>query len=434
MVLRNLIRSQLERGFRVADTTKTLRSRLLRADRMVTINIPHPLKPGRTIQGYRVQHNNLLGPYKGGIRITGSVCPDELLSLASWMTMKCSLFGLPLGGGKGGINLDLTELEGGDGVELEKIVRTYTRGISPLIGDNIDIPAPDINTTSMMMDWMFEEYNTGFYGNNFSEWEHVVTGKSVDCFGLPGRTEATGVGVYQVLESYLALHDTQVLGKTFCIQGLGNVGYHLAKKLLSRGAILVGAGDLNGYYVPKNEGYKRQGPNRCLDLEDVLSVGPESEGCKNISKREFLQTPCDIMILAASHLQIDREKAEKLQCQIVLEAANGPLDMEADKICRERGIVVIPDILANGGGVQASYYEMSQTLDMTVDIDIIVDNNSRVDNLGRLTDKMERVTSRVIEKHQQLQTTGNYSLRDASYCIALDNLERAWKDSHNKSI
>ena len=401
-----MIQAQLYRGYKLAETTPGLVECLNNSYRLIQVSIPvedsSSGSGGDTVMGYRVQHNNLLGPYKGGIRMTPTVCPDELLSLATWMTMKCSLFGLPLGGGKGGIQIDPSKYSQ---QQLKDIITKYTKGLQGVIGDGRDIPAPDINTNSQMMDWMYQA------GYTFGEGVNIVTGKSLEGGGLAGRTEATGIGVFSALEAYLDSKGKTLAGKTYCLQGMGNVGYHLAKKMESAGAVLVGAGDIRGYIIGTSLGVDEV--NNCLDMD---------EGITKFSKKQFLQTPCDIMVLAATHQQVDKTIAENLSCDLVLEAANGPLDTEADRVCRDRMIDVIPDILANGGGVQASYYEMLQGGGKW---------NGETGNIASkrevcatLEDKVKRVTNRVIE-HNKLSVSGN-SLRDSSYVLALENLEKAY--------
>ena len=388
-----IITNQLQRGFYLANSSFKLQETLQHPDRIVSVSIPYN---NTTIQGYRVQHNNLLGPYKGGIRIASHVNPELLSSLAKWMTIKCSLMELPLGGGKGGICLDP---EGVSPSEMKRIIDAYTRGISPVIGGDMDIPAPDINTTAQMMDWMVNAYrdSTGVYDKN------VVTGKTIDYGGLAGRMEATGNGAYQALHSYLNLSEESCKQIDFCIQGLGNVGYHLAKKLIDNGYRMVGAGDLRGYYANPSG----------LSLSSLVDNSESVDVA--ISREDFFKTPCDVMILAASQLQVDKEVSQNLQTSIVLEAANGPLDTEADLVCKERDIVVIPDILVNSGGVQASYYEMLQT-DDTWDVDVV---NQRLDY------KMDKIITDVVQRQQRLQQQfrEEVTLRDASYVIALENLE-----------
>ena len=410
-----IITSQLQRGFTLANSSLRLMDMLQHQHRMVTVTIPY--NDGE-IKGYRVQHNNILGPYKGGIRIASHVNPELLLSLATWMTIKCSLLNLPLGGGKGGICIDPEDVSPS---EMERIIKEYTRGISPVIGGTLDIPAPDINSTSQMMDWMFDSYQetTGVLDKN------VVTGKTLEYGGLAGRTAATGIGAYQALHSYLEYTNKFPQGLSFCIQGLGNVGYHLAKKLIENGDRMVGAGDLRGYYTNT----------------DGLSLSSGFNDSDTVSKEDFFQTPCDVMILAASQLQVDKEVSEKLQTSIILEAANGPLDPEADKVCQTRNIAVIPDILVNSGGVQASYYEMLQGEGKCSNGYI----GGGVGDIGvgsggepwsetivnhKLTEKMSKVTTNVLERRRSLRQEFNndhISLRDASYVLALENLETVLK-------
>ena len=422
MSLSRLIQSQLSRGYGLAQTPEKLQYILNNNQRVMETQIR--LSNNDIINGYRVQHNNLLGPYKGGTRITANVNREELSSLATWMTLKCALFDLPLGGGKGGLALDPRKYS----LEMiEEAVRKYTREIRPIIGGKIDVPAPDVNTDARTMDWMFDEYHrvereARTYNRTrlLEELEitldkNVVTGKSLDNYGLPGRTEATGHGVLYSLLTYLdsinpTKGDENLMGKTFCIQGYGNVGYHLAKKLERFGAVMVGVADESGYFQGT---YGREIPVKKDTMEMVFSK--KHKIASRVPKELFFKTPCDIMILAACQLQVDKDIASNFDCEVVLEAANGPLDLEADSVCSERDIPVIPDILANGGGVQASYYEMLQGNRVI--------GFTREEVLSRLELDIKDTTNRVLN----LAGERDVRFRDAAYILALEKLERAFE-------
>jgi len=330
-----------------------LANRLRRPDRAMIVSVPTRMDDGRVhvFTGYRVQHNDVLGPFKGGVRYHPAVNLGEVSALAMWMTWKCSLVGLPLGGAKGGIACDPAELSRH---ELQSMTRRFTAEILNFIGPEVDVPAPDMGTNEQVMAWMMDTYSQ-HKGHAVPE---IVTGKPVAIGGTLGRREATGRGVvYTIIEA--AKHLEIDLGKcTAVVQGFGNVGSVAAKELTGIGVKVIGIADRTGGFVDT------QG----LPVDKLLEVASKNhslEGCPHgdkISNAELLELKCDILVPAAMEMQITKNNAARVQCRLLAEGANGPTTPEADAILRDKGIFVIPDILANAGGVVVSYFEWVQDL------------------------------------------------------------------------
>ncbi len=344
---------QFDRACEVLHLDEDMRKVLRVPKRELTVNFPVRMDNGKLemFSGYRVQHNVNRGPAKGGIRFAPDVDIEEVRALAMWMTWKCALVGIPYGGAKGGVacdpkRLSLTELEG--------LTRRYTSEIYSLIGPESDIPAPDMNTDAQVMAWIMDTYSMQ---KGYSV-PAVVTGKPLEIGGSAGRTEATGRGVSYVVEEVLG-HDSERLeGKTVAIQGFGNVGSHAAELLAAQGAKVVAISDVSGAVYNGNG----------LDINAALQIKNEGvlvsdlPGGERISNDELLELPVDVLVPAAVHGQITGENADDIRARYIAEAANGPTTPEADAILRERGIVVIPDVLCNAGGVTVSYFEWVQGL------------------------------------------------------------------------
>ena len=317
------------------------------------VSVPTRMDDGRVhvFTGYRVQHNDVLGPFKGGIRYHPAVNLGEVSALAMWMTWKCSLVGLPLGGAKGGVSCDPAELSR---QELQSMTRRFTAEILNFIGPEVDIPAPDMGTNEQVMAWIMDTYSQ-HKGHAVPE---IVTGKPVAIGGTLGRREATGRGVvYTIIEA--ANHLNIDLTKcTAVVQGFGNVGSVAAEELTHIGVKVIGIADRTGGFVDTNG----------LPVDKLLEVASKNhslEGCPygdKISNAELLELQCDILVPAAMEMQITKDNAARIQCRMLAEGANGPTTPEADAILRDRGIFVIPDILANAGGVIVSYFEWVQDL------------------------------------------------------------------------
>jgi glutamate dehydrogenase (NAD(P)+) len=301
--------------------------------------------------GYRVQHNDVLGPFKGGVRYHPAVNLGEVSALAMWMTWKCSLVGLPLGGAKGGIACDPAELSRH---ELQSMTRRFTAEIINIIGPEVDVPAPDMGTNEQVMAWIMDTYSQ-HKGHAVPE---IVTGKPVAIGGTLGRRDATGRGVvYTIIEAAKSLQ-VDLAQSTAVVQGFGNVGSVAARELDNIGVKIIGVSDrTGGFFDPKG-----------LPIDKLLEVADKNhslEGCPygdKISNQDLLEVKCDVLVPAALEMQITNANAARLQCRILAEGANGPTTPEADAILRERGVFVIPDILANAGGVIVSYFEWVQDL------------------------------------------------------------------------
>jgi glutamate dehydrogenase (NAD(P)+) len=335
---------------------KNVAVRLQRPDRALIVSVPVRMDDGnvRVFTGYRVQHNDVLGPFKGGIRYHPEVNLGEVSALAMWMTWKCALAGLPLGGAKGGISCDPNALSR---KELQGMTRRYTAEIINYIGPEMDIPAPDMGTDEQVMAWVMDTYSQ----HKGHAVPGVVTGKPVAIGGTQGRREATGRGVvYAIVEAAKHLN-MDLLGCTAAVQGFGNVGAVVAKELAGIGVKVVAISDrTGGVYNPTGLPIER-----VIDHVTKTSKIFTLEGCpagELIGNADLLELKCDILVPAALGMQITGSNAGKLKCKILAEGANGPTTLDADEILKEKEIFVIPDILANAGGVIVSYFEWVQDL------------------------------------------------------------------------
>jgi glutamate dehydrogenase (NAD(P)+) len=335
---------------------KNVAARLQRPDRALIVSVPVRMDDGnvRVFTGYRVQHNDVLGPFKGGIRYHPEVNLGEVSALAMWMTWKCALAGLPLGGAKGGISCDPNALSR---KELQGMTRRYTAEIINYIGPEMDIPAPDMGTDEQVMAWVMDTYSQ----HKGHAVPGVVTGKPVAIGGTQGRREATGRGVvYAIVEAAKHLN-MDLLGCTAAVQGFGNVGAVVAKELAGIGVKVVAISDrTGGVYNPTGLPIER-----VIDHVTKTSKIFTLEGCpagELIGNADLLELKCDILVPAALGMQITGSNAGKLKCKILAEGANGPTTLDADEILKEKEIFVIPDILANAGGVIVSYFEWVQDL------------------------------------------------------------------------
>lgn len=375
------------------------------------IHFPVQLSDGsvKSFKGYRIQHNNILGPYKGGIRFHEAVSLDECKALASWMTWKCALQNIPFGGAKGGVKFNPNDYNKKD---LERIVRRFTHSLGSNIGPDWDIPAPDMGTNAQVMDWMMDTYSNIANMSSRHALKGVVTGKSVLCGGSPGREEATGRGVVHCITQWANEKKFSLPGATIAMQGYGKVGSHAAKIMARMGVSLIAVGDHSGYWYCA-EGFNPYKLAEHVKATDKLEGYP---GGKPLTREEFFSLKCDIMVPAALELQINEEEAESLKCKVVIEAANGPTNLEGEAILLRRGIDVVPDILANSGGVIVSYFEWLQNKRSEIwDIN---------DVRARLEMRMNNTYQLVSERSRQLKT----SMRTAAYAIALERLAAVYNN------
>ena len=344
---------QLDRAAAKMKLEPFVLERLRHCKRILTVSVPVKMDDGhiQVFEGYRIQHNLDRGPAKGGIRYHPQVSLDEVKALSFWMTLKCAVVSLPYGGAKGGIVCDPKKMSIG---EIERMTRRYTAEISIIIGPEKDIPAPDVNTNEQIMAWMMDTYSmtVGY------SCPGVVTGKPIEVGGSLGRREATGRGVFYVTQELSAREGFDLRKAPVIIQGFGNVGANAAQIFSDYGCKVVGISDVGGgLHDPRG-----------LDVTDILAYRAKNETIAGYPKaahvdvNAFLELPCDILIPAAMENQITKANAARIKAKYIIEAANGPTSNEADDILRERGVAVVPDILANAGGVTVSYFEWVQDM------------------------------------------------------------------------
>ena len=343
---------QLDKASKIKDFDKNFIASLRRPDRHISVSIPVKMDDGslKVFEGYRVQYNNILGPYKGGIRYHHDTELGEVKALAFWMTLKCSVVNIPMGGGKGGITVNPKDLSKN---ELEKLSRGWIRKLSDILGPSKDVPAPDVNTTSEIMAWMADEFGQ-ITGDKTGA---VITGKPVDCGGSLGRDTATARGgfcVFEAIKKELGL-DNQC---SVAIQGFGNAGSNAALIWQKAGHKIIAVSDSSGAV------YKSSGLDVAKLIEHKLETGSVLgfHGCKDITNEELLALDCDLLIPAAFEGVITESNANDIKARVILELANGPITSAADEILARKNIKVVPDILANAGGVVVSYFEWDQNL------------------------------------------------------------------------
>ena len=375
--------------------------------RVLEVTFPVKLDNGtvKTFTGYRSQHNNAVGPYKGGVRFHPNVNLDEVKALSIWMTIKCCVAGIPYGGGKGGITLDPRDYSE---AELERISRAYAEAISPLIGEKIDIPAPDVNTNGKIMSWMVDAYENIVKKSA----PGVFTGKPVEFGGSLARTEATGYGVNFAAVQALEKLGKDVKGATYAIQGFGNVGYHTGYYAHKAGAKIVAVSTVDVAIYNENG----------LDMEALFKeyqtngfITNKAGYGKEISNAELLALDVDVLAPCALENQLTSENAGKVRAKIVVEGANGPTTPEADAILRQNGVLVVPDILANCGGVVVSYFEWVQNL------------QGYYWEFDEVQEKETVVLRRAFRDIWNLAQEYDVDLRTASYMMSIRRVEKAMK-------
>ncbi|WP_194852268.1 Glu/Leu/Phe/Val family dehydrogenase [Nonlabens antarcticus] len=358
--------------------------------------------------GYRVQHNNALGPYKGGLRYHPTVDIDAARALAMWMTWKTSLAGLPYGGGKGGIQLDPSKYSQS---ELERITRRFTFALADNIGPEHDIPAPDVNTNSQTMAWIADTYMSTRPPAERTANQHVVTGKPDGSGGLEGRDRATGYGVFLNIKFWAARTNVELKGKKFIVQGFGNVGYWASHFLEKEGAKLVAVQDAFGS-IENQKG---------ITVEDLFEYTKSNKGsivdfpdAENADKDAFFATDCDICIPAALGNQITKENAPTIKATLIAEGANGPTNVEGEQLLLKRGVTIIPDILCNSGGVVGSYFEWLQN------------RNGELWQLDEVIAKLDKKMKESFDKVYEYSEREGMDLRTSAFCIAIKRIEKAY--------
>ena len=377
-------------------------------ERELKVSIPIEMDNGsiKVFEGYRIQHSSSRGPCKGGIRYHEDVDMDEVKALAAWMTFKCAVVNIPYGGAKGGVKVNPRELSH---QELKRLTRRYTAMILPLIGPERDIPAPDINTNAEIMGWIMDTYSM-FKGYTVPG---VVTGKPIEIGGSLGRREATGRGVMLMTKEILHRLGMPVSGAGIAIQGAGNVGGAAARLLYEEGCKIVAVSDVTGG-IYRETGLDMTKISGFLQTGKMLTDYTE-DGVQHITNRDLLTSEVDILIPAAMENQITEEIARSVRARIIVEGANGPTTAEADKILESKKVVVVPDILANAGGVVVSYFEWVQNIQsLTWDEDAV---NRTLEKI------MIKAFNEVWEKAVEKSTT----LRMGAYMVALDRIVKAKK-------
>lgn len=404
--------SQLKKAFKYAQVDKQLFDLLSVPERTIEINIPLKRKNGNLeiIKGYRVQYNNLLGPYKGGLRYATQVDLNEVKALSFWMMIKNAVVNVPFGGGKGGLQLDPKSL---DEKELEEVTRQFARKLFFNVGPTLDVPAPDMNTNSQIMDWFEDEYSR-VRGKSSPA---VVTGKSLVNGGSQGRSEATGLGGFYIMEKLVQeLNLKKPL--TVALQGFGNVGSNFAKFLWENGYKIVGVSDLaGGIYDRSLEGFNIDLVKKCKEEKGYFAkcycVGSVCDLASKkaiISNDELLELPVDILIPAATENVITEKNAQSIKARIVFEMANGPTTSEADEILNKKGILVIPDVLANSGGVTVSYFEWMQNM------------HQEKWSLEKVREKLKNKMNKAFDDVWQIHKSKKITPRQAAFVLAIEAL------------
>ncbi len=398
------VMEQLDRAAAVLRPDPDLLEKVRHPKRQVIVSIPVQMDDGHlhVFTGYRVLYDNSRGPGKGGIRYHPGVTLNETTALAAWMAWKCAVVDVPFGGAKGGVTCDPAELSTG---ELERLTRRYIAEIFDIIGPTLDIPAPDVGTNPQIMAWVMDTFSMK---KGYVE-PGVVTGKPIALGGSAGRVEATGRGLLFVTRELLDHLGVPLRGATIVVQGFGNVGSNAAKLLHQAGARIIGTCDVNGGIVNFNG----------LDIPTLINYYAEHKtlagfpGSEPISSVDLLELPCDVLIPAALDGQIHEGNARRIQAKAIVEGANGPTTAEADPILAERGIIVVPDILANAGGVVVSYFEWVQ------DRYAYFWKEQEVND--RLEEKMVRSFADVLDTAKRY----NVDLRTGAYVLAVARIIEA---------
>lgn len=410
-MLANVMR-QFNHASDVIDLNPNIRKILEVTNNELVVHFPVKMDDGtvEVFTGYRVQHNNALGPYKGGLRYHPTVDLDAARALAMWMTWKTALAGIPYGGAKGGIQLDPKKYSTS---ELERITRRFTYALGDNIGPELDIPAPDVNTNPQTMAWILDTYMSTKAPNERSTNLHVVTGKPIGAGGSEGRDRATGFGVYLTIKFWAENNNVELKGKKFIVQGFGNVGYWAAFFLEEEGAKLVGVQDAfgtiyneNGMDVEALNEYQKANNGTVQGFKDAQAIEPA----------DFFALDCDICVPAALGNQITEDNADSIKAQVIAEGANGPTDVAAEQILLQKGVTIIPDILCNSGGVITSYFEWLQN------------RNGEIWALEEVMEKLEKKLRISFNKVQKVAEERKVDARTAAFIIAIERLQQAYVD------
>ncbi len=405
-----VIQDYLDRAAAVIKLDDYIRLILSQPKNEIIVHFPVRMDSGeiRLFKGYRIQHSNILGPFKGGLRYHENVTLDDLKALASMMTWKCALMQIPFGGGKGGIKFNPHTLSK---TELQRVTRRFVHSLGGNIGPDYDIPAPDVGTNSQTMAWAMDTYMNTVGHFSKQSVKGIVTGKPVASGGTLGRDKATGQGVVHCITEWAREKGFDLEGATMTVQGFGNVGSFTGVLLSKLGVSLVAVGDHSGYlYNP--EGFN---PHK---LQDYVQEKGSIAGYPNariISREEFFATKADIFIPAALENQIGKDEAAALNVKLVAEGANGPCNPEGERVLIDRGIDLLPDVLANSGGVTVSYYEWVQN------------KRSEQWSLEEVDDRLEMAMKEAYREVSQFARTHRCEMRIAAYALALSRLEVVYK-------
>lgn len=395
----------IETGAKIINCDENVLARLKRPKRCIAVSVPVRMDDYKVkvFEGYRVQYNSTLGPYKGGIRYHQDVTLGEVVGLASLMMIKNSVLGLPYGGGKGGICVDSTKLSR---TEKQNLTRRYTSEIGPFIGPQIDIPAPDVGTDPQTMAWMMDTYSQ----ERGYAIPGVVTGKPVEIGGSLGRNGATGLGVVYCAERAFERQGKSLKDATIAVQGFGNVGSHAALYAFERGAKIIAISDVTGGY------YNPEGFNIPEVLEYIKSNNKVLSGlpkAQTISNEELLTLPCDALFPCALENQITVKNADKIKAKMIVEGANGPVTNDATTILHANGIHIIPDVIANGGGVVVSYFEWVQ------------DTMSFFWDEEEINKRLHSIIIKTLDNVSNIASEKKVDMRSAAMAAAVQRLEKA---------
>ena len=399
---------------RAADLTKLphhIREMLGQPKNEIIVHFPVRMDDGsmKLFKGYRIQHNNLLGPYKGGLRFHHTVSLDDLKALATMMTWKGALMGIPFGGAKGGVKVDTRSLSQS---EMMRVTRRFTHALGNNIGPNYDIPAPDVGTNAKVMVWIMDTYMNQVDHANKNGQRAVVTGKTLTCGGSAGRSKATAQGVVHCITEWARDNRLDLEGKTAIIQGFGNVGSHTALLLGKLGVSTIAVGDHTGY-LRTTEGFN---PHKLSEYAKRNGSIAGYDGGTSISRDEFFATEADLFIPAALENQVGEKEAQSLKVKLIAEGANGPCNPAGERILEERGIPIIPDVLANSGGVTVSYYEWVQNL------------RSETWDLEEVDQRLEKAMKEAYQRVMYYAQTKNVTPRIAAYALSLERIGQAYDE------
>jgi glutamate dehydrogenase (NADP+) len=401
-------KKQLEKASSHVVMSKDVEKILENPKQMVQVSIPLRKDDGslEIFEGYRVQHNDIRGPSKGGIRFHPDADLDEVKALAFWMTFKCAVVGIPFGGAKGGIKVDPRLLSN---TELERLSRAYIRSIYEFIGPDVDIPAPDVYTNETIMGWMVDEYNKISRKLNPA----VITGKPVGLGGSLGRDDATARGAFYVIDEFMKEKKLDPKKTTVAVQGFGNAGFHIARLLNEQGFQIKAITDSRSGILAK-EG--KLNPEELMEEKKknvLLENASKSKGHEKISNKEILELDVDLLLLSALENQITKENAGNVKAKYIFELANGPTTPEADEALFKKGIEVIPDILTNAGGVTVSYFEWIQS------------RAGHYWKIKEVHEKLEEIMKESFHSISAIKKDKKIDYRTAAYVHALGRLKDA---------